>query len=51
MKTFEGLWPGEAPDDWESRHVVLLQADDRADAERKVADVLDRELPGATVDH
>jgi hypothetical protein len=50
MNTFEGLWPGEAPDDWESRHVVLLQAEDRADAERKVADVLNRELPGATTD-
>ena len=25
MNTFEGLWPGEAPDDWESRHVVLCK--------------------------
>jgi hypothetical protein len=49
--TSAAYWPeaGEKPKDWDSRHVVTLRAEDAVDAERKVVDLLGRELLDAMV--
>jgi hypothetical protein len=44
-------WPdeGEPPADWDARHAVQLEADDRDDALRKVVEVMGRDLDSPVV--